>query len=372
MPPQMLQIPKALFDDKKHYRIEKPRDKADTATDIYIFGEIGWEIIANDLVQEIHELKADTITVYLNSFGGYVSDGIAIYNALKKHTATVSVVIQGIAASIASVIAMAGDTIEMEEGSFLMVHKAWGMTIGNADDHVKVADTLTKMDNELASIYARRTGKTQEETLAWMTDETWFNETEAKDAGLVDIISKDTAKDTARDVVLCRLDALMNLYQYKNVPAPLLDIKNKLEPITNNAETKPADIVPPCDEPSKETIDMEIKDLTLDQLKAERPDLVDVFKEAARNEATAESDKSKKDAAARVASIFAKAKELEFADVDAIAAYCASEDEILAIENDILKKKHAASKTNAAKGVSTDDPLAGMDAPKPKKNSLIP
>ena len=133
------------------------------------------------------DLRAgDTLTLKVNSPGGDVFEGYAIYNQLLAYPATKVVKVEGLAASAASYIIQAADTIEVAEASFVMIHDAWGMTVGNADDHITVAAELEKFDGVIAGIYAKRSGRPVEEFAALMSAETWFTGQEAIDAKLAD------------------------------------------------------------------------------------------------------------------------------------------------------------------------------------------
>lgn len=124
------------------------------------------------------------ITVRINSPGGEVFDGLSIYNTLKEHPAKVTVHVDGLAASIASVIAMAGDRIVMGEGAMFMVHSPWTVAMGNADNMRATADMLDKVEVGLVDAYVSRTGKTRAAVQKWMEGETWFTRDEAVAAGL--------------------------------------------------------------------------------------------------------------------------------------------------------------------------------------------
>lgn len=124
------------------------------------------------------------ITVRINSPGGEVFDGLSIYNTLKEHPAKVTVHIDGLAASIASVIAMAGDRIVMGEGAMFMVHSPWTVAMGNADNMRATADMLDKVEVGLVDAYVSRTGKTRAAVQKWMEGETWFTRDEAIAEGL--------------------------------------------------------------------------------------------------------------------------------------------------------------------------------------------
>lgn len=163
-----------------------------TSAEILIFGDIGdswWNesVTAKAFLEELSGLDADAITVRINSFGGSVSDGLAIYNALKRHKAHVTTVNEGAAMSIASLILMAGDTVEMAENSLLMIHAPWTYAGGNAVDLRETADMLDKWAQAMASSYAAQTGRSVDEMLAWLTDgkDHYFTAAEAQTEGLV-------------------------------------------------------------------------------------------------------------------------------------------------------------------------------------------
>lgn len=129
---------------------------------------------------------ASEITVLLNSFGGAVNDGVAIYNLLNSHPARVTCMVLGFALSAASVVAMAGDEIQMLPGSMMMIHPASGFCMGTADDMTATANALRSMTDASAGIYAARTGKSKDDCLALMDAETWFQPDEALAAGFCD------------------------------------------------------------------------------------------------------------------------------------------------------------------------------------------
>jgi ATP-dependent Clp protease protease subunit len=164
--------------------------------EILLYDEVGfWGVTAKDFMLVLAQVGDSDLTLRINSPGGDVFDGLAIYNALKTRKGKVSVVIDGIAASIASIIAMAGTTITMQEQSMLMIHKAWGLVVGNEDDLLETAVVLGKIDGQMADIYATRSGQAAVDMLAVMKAETYYTSTEAKAAGLCDEIA--SASDLA-------------------------------------------------------------------------------------------------------------------------------------------------------------------------------
>lgn len=161
----------------------------DDMAEVFVYGDIGgWMdgVSADEFARELKALKVTDITARINSGGGSVFEGQAIYNSLVNHPAKVNVVIDGIAASIASVIAMAGDNISITEGSHIMVHKPWSMAMGDANSMRKEAEVLDSLESGIIDIYAARTGKSREKLEKWVSEETWFKGAAAVDAGFAD------------------------------------------------------------------------------------------------------------------------------------------------------------------------------------------
>ena len=159
------------------------------AAEILLYDEVGrYGVTAKLFAQALDSITAPAITLRINSPGGDVFDGLAIYAALTAKKAKITTSIEGLAASIASIIALAGNSVAMAENSFFMIHKAWTFTIGNADDHITQAGIMQKIDGQLASIYAGKTGRPLARIQGAMAAETWFTADEAKTFGLVDSI----------------------------------------------------------------------------------------------------------------------------------------------------------------------------------------
>jgi ATP-dependent protease ClpP protease subunit len=173
---------------RRWYAIKQ--EKEDTA-EISIFDEIGgWfgQTLA-DFKRRWDEIKdKKAIKVLINSPGGDPFDGMAIYNLLAARREKVSIEILGVAASIASVIAMAGKEVIMGEGSYLMIHNPTGCCVGEAKDMLKIAAVLEKIQGQIANVYAGRSNLTKEELLARMAEETWYTPAEALEAGLADAV----------------------------------------------------------------------------------------------------------------------------------------------------------------------------------------
>lgn len=179
------------------YRID---NAAGEPAALYIFDEINpmWGIGAQEVVDQLKTIDASQIDVHINSPGGNVFDGIAIMNALRNHKANIAVKVDGLAASIASVIAMAGDSITMSLGAQMMVHNPSGFAMGDAKTMRELADTLDKSRASIASIYADRAGGTVDAWGTAMDAETWYTAQEAVDAGLADKVDDSSqAEDIA-------------------------------------------------------------------------------------------------------------------------------------------------------------------------------
>lgn len=166
-------------------------DTAPTTADVLIYDAIGADpwgdgISPKELAAQIADLDVDELNVYINSPGGAAWDGIAIMNSLRRHRATVNVTIDALAASAASVIAMAGDHVTMNRGAELMVHDASGFAMGNAATMRETADVLDKLSDSYADAYAARAGGDRATWRDVMRAETWFTAEEAVAAGLAD------------------------------------------------------------------------------------------------------------------------------------------------------------------------------------------
>lgn len=164
-------------------------NKAKGTADIWIYSEIGgFDVNAKSFIDELKEVKGKDLNVHINSLGGSVFDGLAIYNALKSHKGKVTTIVEGIAASIASVIAMAGDTIEMSKNSLFMIHNPFTMAGGDADELRKTANVLDKIRDEIASIYSSKTSEDHNTLIGLMSAETWFNAEETLEIGFANAI----------------------------------------------------------------------------------------------------------------------------------------------------------------------------------------
>jgi ATP-dependent Clp protease, protease subunit len=169
-----------------------------------IYGDIGeswWgdSTSAKDIEAALKNLSAGTINIHLNSPGGDVFDGIAIYNQLKNHPAKVVIQVDGLAASAASIIAMAADELIMNVGSMLMIHEASTWTWGTKADIKKTLNALEGIDKSLADIYMSRFKGERSEIETMIENETWFTSSEAVELGLADKVNEIVKEDDDED-----------------------------------------------------------------------------------------------------------------------------------------------------------------------------
>jgi len=222
---------------KSWYTIRARGERAE----VLIYDEIGaYGVSAKGFLTELAALpEGAAIDLRLNSPGGSVFDAVAIYNALKRHEGTVTVWIDGIAASAASYIAMAGDEIVMPENAFLMIHDPSGLVMGTAADMRDMAETLDKIAASMTRGYAQRSGRPEEEIAALLAAETWFDAAEALAAGLATRLSAPV-----------RIAASFDIGRFRNAPPALVEAVEAeaaaAEPdiVGNDNDVAPANIDP--------------------------------------------------------------------------------------------------------------------------------
>lgn len=203
-------------------------DAADTY-ELLIYGDIGdswWgeSVTAQSVAQQLNELAdtVATINVRINSYGGSVADGLAIYNALRRHKATKAVTIDGVAMSSASLIAMAGDTVSMPPTSILMIHAPWGGCWGNAKEMRQYADVLDTFSRSMASAYVQKSGKDEAEILDLLQDgeDHYYTGEEAVAEGFADAVtSDDDGNDEPDEEARAYAHALLERISARGAPA---------------------------------------------------------------------------------------------------------------------------------------------------------
>jgi ATP-dependent Clp endopeptidase proteolytic subunit ClpP len=216
-----MRVPPAAKAGKDWFRIENKKNDKDevVATDVYIYDEIGfWGTPASEFVTQLAAITSDKINLHLNSPGGEIFDGVAIYNALKGHHADVTVYIDALAASAASFIAQAGDEVKIARNATMMIHDGLAMVYGNAKDMHDTGDLLDKLSDNIADIYTQRAGGDVETWRNYMREEVWYNANEAVEAGLADEVFEVEAGKAPEDKF-----SLLNYFNHTgrdNAPSP--------------------------------------------------------------------------------------------------------------------------------------------------------
>lgn len=211
--------------NRKYFALEKHKQ---TAT-ITIYGDItSWpwlesDVSSHNLSKQLEALNdVDEINVYINSYGGEVAEGIAIYNALRRHKAKVRTICDGFACSIASVIFMAGDERVMNEASMLMIHNAWTYAEGNAAQLRKQAEDLEKITKLSIEAYKAHSSLKEEEITALMDAETWILPSEALEYGFATAVEKPEKVNTSQNAK-AKLFGIVRAYQEKQDDEKELD-----------------------------------------------------------------------------------------------------------------------------------------------------
>lgn len=210
----MNEILKKYMNMKSKFEI---KNEDTSSPSIYIYGSIGGyfsEVNGKEIQKKLNAIETEEIHVHINSPGGDVFDGIAIHNQLKNHKAKIIVHIDGLAASAASLIAMAGDKVIMPSNTMLMIHRAWTYTAGNAEALRKVADDLDKIDTSVTKSYLSRFVGEQSELEQLLADETFLTADEAVALGLADEIAdeivleedkkEETVVENSKDLILAK------------------------------------------------------------------------------------------------------------------------------------------------------------------------
>ena len=209
-------------------------------TEISIFDEIGYYgVSAKQFIGDLKRVPADhEIVLKIHSPGGEVFDGNAIYNALKRHPGGVTVQIEGLAASMATVISLAGAPVKMAANGFYMIHNPWGVAMGDADEMRDQAALLEKIREGMIAAYASKSGQEPEQIAAWMDAETWFSAEEAQAAGFVDEVTDSLA-------LAASANKFSRLGKFRNAPSDLtarsVDMDQEVKPSEEEVVIAPAD-----------------------------------------------------------------------------------------------------------------------------------
>lgn len=233
---------------KRYYSLYQ--DIENKTADIYIYGDItSWPWLESDvssytLSKELQELdeSIEHINVYINSYGGEVAEGLAIYNALKRHKAKVTTYVDGFACSIASVIFAAGDERIMSDTSLLMIHNAWTWAAGNANDLRKQAEDLEKITQASINAYMDIVNISEDELKEMMDNETWLNGEEAFEIGfatkLVEVEEKEVATQSIRKSLMQKITKKPERIPVANVKVDKEEIEEIIQAEIKKLERK--------------------------------------------------------------------------------------------------------------------------------------
>lgn len=204
--------------------------------EVLLYDQIGADpffgdgISAKTFREQIKEVKAKTINLRINSPGGSVTEGAAMLAALDSHKARIEVNVDGIAASAASVVAMAGDVIRVSSSGLIMIHDPYAGVQGGAEDMRRMAGVLDKVKGQILDAYSRHSKLGRDELASMMAAETWLTGQEAVDAGLADeVVSGEMVVNFSPDI-------LRNKFKYKNVPKPKGPTPEQLEAIARRKQ----------------------------------------------------------------------------------------------------------------------------------------
>lgn len=265
---------RALAANKEHQpiRADIPSSSVDDAGKVATFrlydpvdswGEY-WGVSAKEFAGALDDLPStvEEIRLHINSPGGEVFEGVAILNLLRAHDARVVAIVDGLAASAASFIACGADEVVMARNSEMMIHDAWGLCVGNAEDMRSLADMLDSISDNIASVYAEKAGGTVAEWRAAMAKETWYSAEEAVGAGLADRLDKKSADDAKN-----RFD--LSIFTYagrEHAPDPQAQPPAPVPPA--KPVTDPVDVTPTEDAAEQEERDRQVQRVRAWQLTA--------------------------------------------------------------------------------------------------------
>lgn len=197
-------------------------------------------VSAKQFVRDLQDLDVDTITLRINSPGGDVFDGVSIYNALVDHPAKVTVKVDGLAASIASVIMLAGDERHVGTGAMVMIHNPWCMSMGEAKDFRKSAQLLDDIRDSILDVYEERTGSSRDDLAAAMGEETWYSAKDALAIGFATVVDEEPEEQAVRNIA--RFDERVAArHRFEHIPDRVAAaLRTPIAPLPD----KPADAVP--------------------------------------------------------------------------------------------------------------------------------
>ena len=306
-------------------------------TEISIFDEIGmYGISAKQFISDLQAIPAtDRIVLKIHSPGGEVFDGNAIFNALQRR-GNVEVQIEGLAASMATVISLAGMPVKMAANGFYMIHNPWGVAMGDAAELRDQAQLLDKIRSNMVGAYAAKSGQAPEQIQEWMDSETWFTAAEALSAGFVDEIT-DTLSLAASSNKFARMA------KFKNAPANLTAQPHRMqdtEIITYSTEVA---------EQSAEVLDASI---VTESIPAEQHEIIEEIAPAVEDEVAADVTPTTPVAIAAADSILAKYNAILAERDSAILALKAYSAKVETLRDELNEEREAFARLERSLGLS--------------------
>lgn len=214
----------AKLNPSRGLRVEA-RAAADGAAEIFLYDAIGdWGVSAADFAVALSALKGQAVRIRINSPGGDAFAGMAMYELIRQHDGEVEARVDALAASAASYLMLGASRVTLAENATVMIHKAWGMTIGNADEMRATAAILDRLDGQQAQIFSSETGKSIDEIMAALAAETWFTAQEAVDFGIADaIVEPSKAKAALPEGMFAKAPAILVASSISEPASPTIE-----------------------------------------------------------------------------------------------------------------------------------------------------
>jgi len=272
------------------------------AKKINISGEIGWDVIPSDVAAQFKAAKGEDVDIHIASPGGYVYEGIEIYNLIRDYkrenpNAQIMIILKGLAASMASYIACnpAADMVVAEDNAVFMIHNAWSYARGDYNELMKTAETLHGLDKMLNKAYAKKTGKSEEDVTAMMDAETWFFGEEIKEAGFIDdiIATESDDKDKASLVAAGKMKFKALHEKMKESEKAKDDIDKAAAIIRPNNRTEQNNNTPAAGGQNSQEVQMKTLAELRDKFPALHEDAVALGRKKEKEEAAAERERGR-------------------------------------------------------------------------------
>ena len=250
------------------------KNSVSASGELLLYGDIGDYWDDNDalsVVQQLESINSDEITVRIHSAGGLITEGLAIYNRLKESKAKITVHIDGLAASMASVVAMSGDKIVMPDNALMMIHKPWNMAVGDAEEMRKIADSLDVFEESILKIYMSKTNLSKDALQTMLSDETWLSAEQAIEYGFADELSEPIKAAASLDLSNFNKapKEIKGLFSYEaNNKAASKQSKENL--MTTETKNEAAENKAVVDKVQKKELKVDAKAIAADAISAER------------------------------------------------------------------------------------------------------